>query len=371
MPISVPARWLRNGSNTMQHTWRPNLAELPEQPGVYLFRNARGAVLYVGKAVNLRRRIASYFHQQRRRFPRLRRMIGRTRAVTWHETGSELEALLLESRLIKQEKPPFNRLSVAYVALPFVRLTVGERFPRLVLTRKIVNDGSQYLGPFPSVDVAALVLEALQRLFPLRSCEATVLPGVFPTPCEAYQLRKCAAPCVGPYAAATYQQHVEALCALLGRGHADILQRLREERQYAADGMFFERAGHLHTLLTALDAATSGRPLSLVPVALRNFLVIFSQAQPHTYEVYGIRHGLFVGRLVGAGNPHNRQAIEAFLTRYYGQADDAVPADEAVVDELRIVAGWLQRTRARARWIRLDAQTNITAAWEAIMGALP
>jgi excinuclease UvrABC nuclease subunit len=355
----------------MHHSWRPNLAELPEQPGVYLFRNARGAVLYVGKAVNLRRRIASYFHRRRRRPPRLRRMIGRTRAVTWHETGSELEALLLESRLIKQEKPPFNRLSLAYVALPFVRLTVGERFPRLALTREMVNDGSQYLGPFPSVDVAAVVLEALQRLFPLRTCEVTVLPGVFPAPCEAYQLRKCAAPCVGPQAAATYQRHVEALCALLARGHADILQRLREARQQAADGMFFERAGHLHTLLRALDAVTFSRPLTLLPVALRSFLVIFTRAQPHTYEMYGIRHGLFVGRLVGAGNPHDWEAIEAFLTRCYGQAEEAPPADQAVVDELRIVAGWLQRTRARARWIRLDPQTNAAAARRAVMGVLP
>src|SRR5262245_29242431 len=133
----------------MHHVWRPNLAELPERPGVYLFRNARGAVLYVGKALNLRRRIASYFHHRRPQPPKLRRMTGRARAVTIHETGSELEALLLESRLIKQEMPPFNRLLTAYVALPFVKLTVGDPFPRLVLTRQLTPDGSQYLGPFP------------------------------------------------------------------------------------------------------------------------------------------------------------------------------------------------------------------------------
>ena len=113
----------------MKHAWRPNLAELPEQPGVYLFRNARGAVLYVGKALNLRRRIASYFQQRRRQPARLHRMIGRARGVTLCETGSELEALLLESRLIKQERPPFNRLSIAYVALPFVRLTLERTIP--------------------------------------------------------------------------------------------------------------------------------------------------------------------------------------------------------------------------------------------------
>ena len=152
----------------MNHAWRPNLAELPEEPGVYLFRNARGAVLYVGKALNLRRRIASYFHQRRRQPSKVRRMIGRARAVTVHATGSELEALLLESRLIKQELPPFNQLSTAYSALPFVKLTLDEAFPRLMLTRQLRPDGGHYLGPFARFDNAAAVLAALQRLFPLR-----------------------------------------------------------------------------------------------------------------------------------------------------------------------------------------------------------
>jgi DNA polymerase III subunit epsilon len=355
----------------MNHAWRPNLAELPEQPGVYLFRNARGAVLYVGKALNLRRRIASYFHHRRRQPPKLRRMIGRARAVTIRETGSELEALLLESRLIKQEKPPFNQLSTAYVALPFVKLTLGEAFPRLVLTRELHSDGGHYLGPFPRLEIAAVVLAALQRLFPLRTCETSVLPGVFPTPCEAYHLRKCAAPCVGPHAAATYPQHVEALLALLARGHGAILQRLGEERQQAADAMFFERARHLHTLLSALDEATVGQPLALLPVALRNLVVIFTRTMPHTHEMFCVRQGLFAGRLVREETSGDWQAVECFLRQCYAAADDARREGEAVVDELRIVAAWLHRTRARARWVHLDAPLHATAALEAVRRALP
>ncbi len=354
----------------MKLTWRPNLSELPEQPGVYLFRNARGAVLYVGKALNLRRRVASYFHQRRRQPPRLRRMIGRARAVTLCETGSELEALLLESRLIKQETPPFNRLSIAYVALPFVRLTLDEPFPRLVVTRELIPDGSQYLGPFPRLDIAATVQAALQRLFPLRTCEAAILPGLFPTPCEAYHLKKCAAPCVGPHIAATYRQHVEALLSLLARGHAEILQRLRVERQQAADGMFFERAGHLHMLLAALDEATIGRPLALLPVALRNFVVIFTRAKPHSYELFYIRHGLFAGRLVGGEKADDWQAVDAFLTRCHGAPEATSRASEMEVDELRIVAGWLHRTRAAARWVHLEAPINAPSALEAVMSVL-
>jgi excinuclease ABC subunit C len=355
----------------MNHMWRPNLAEIPERPGVYIFRNGRGAVLYVGKALNLRRRVASYFHQRRRRPSRMRRMIVRARAVTLYETGSELEALLLESRLIKRERPPFNRLSTAYVALPFVRLTLSEPFPRLTLTHELITDGSQYLGPFPRVGTAAVVLAALQRLFPLRACEAVVLPGVFPAPCEAYQLRKCVAPCVGPHLAAVYDRQVEALLALLARGHAGILQRLREKRRQAADGMFYERAGHLQTLLAALEEASSARPLALLPVALRNFVVIFSRALPHTYEMFCIRNGLFGGRLVGGEKPDDGQEVEAFLSRCYGPAGGAPRAVEALVDELRIVTGWLQRARAGARWVHLDMPMNTAAALEAVMGALP
>jgi excinuclease UvrABC nuclease subunit len=349
---------------------RPHLTDLPECPGVYLFHNTRGAVLYVGKALNLRRRIASYFHRRRQQPPKLRRMIARAAALTIHETGSELEALLLESRLIKQEAPPYNQLSTAYSSPPFVKLTLSEPFPRLLLTHEWTPDGSHYLGPFPHVEIAAVVWAALQRLFPLRTCEAAIQPGVFPQPCEALQLRKCAAPCLGAHAALAYPRHVDDLLTLLAQGRGAIVERLRQQRQRAADAMFFERAGHLHTLLAALDAATVGRPLALLPVALRNFVVLIEGALPHTHEIFCIRHGLFAGRFMNGERLVDEQALEAFLARSYAAADHPSQRREAVVDELRIVAGWLHRTRARASWVYLHPQMTSTAAGEAVVRAL-
>ena len=350
----------------MQTIWRPNLAELPEEPGVYLFRNAHGTVLYVGKALNLRRRIASYYHQRRRQPAKLRRMIGRARAVTVNETGSELEALLLESRLIKQERPPFNQLSTAYIPLPFVKLTLHEAFPRLLLTRQLTPDGSHYLGPFPRFEIAVMVLAALQRLFPLRTCDSMVLPGVYPAPCEAFQLKKCAAPCVGVATAATYRQAVEDLLALLRHGHTALLQRLREARQRAADAMLFERAGHLHSMLVTVDQATIGRPLSLLPVAWRNVVVILASGSPTTQEIYGVRHGMFAGRLRLKGLLHVGQAIETFLRRCYAGPDPLRQGGEAVVNELHLVAGWLHRTRARAQWVYPVCQQNLPVVLEMV-----
>jgi DNA polymerase III subunit epsilon len=380
MPSRPPHLWVRVGvlewaelkdkHITMNQAWRPNLAEIPEQPGVYVFRTARGAVLYVGKALNLRRRIASYFHHRRRQPPKLRRMISRARAVAIHETGSELEALLLESRLIKQEMPPFNQLLTAYVAFPFVKLTLGEPFPRLELTRQLTPDGSWYLGPFPRFEIGAAVLAALQRLFPLRTCDTSVLPGVFPSPCEAFHLRRCVAPCLGREAASSYRQHVDELRALLARGRGAILQHFKEERQRAVDAMFFERAGHLHTLLAALDEATVGRPLALLPVELRNLVVIFARAQPPTQELFCVRRGRLVGRLMVGRRPDASQALETFLTRCYGEAEPLPRSGAAVVDELRIVAGWLHRTRARARWVHLASRQSPADVLEAVMRAM-
>jgi excinuclease UvrABC nuclease subunit len=354
----------------MNATWRPHLHDIPERPGVYLFHDARGAILYIGKALNLRRRVASYFHQRRAHPRRLRRMIRRARAVTTHETGSELEALLLESRLLKQETPPFNRLSTTYVALPFVKLTLAEPFPRLLITREFASDGGgQYLGPFPHFKGAAVVVAALQRLFALRTCEDAVLPGVTPQPCEAFQLRKCAAPCVGPQQASIYHRQVDRLLALLVRGPETVLQRLREERQRAAEAMFFERARHLHTLQAALNEALMGRPLALLPVAWRNILAIFDQKPPHAREIFCIRRGLFAGRIVLDEGPQAWHKLAACLTINPSAGGPELRSTDAVVDELRLVAGWLQRTRARARWIHFNPQMSPTAMVEALREA--
>jgi excinuclease UvrABC nuclease subunit len=355
----------------MPTIWRPNLAEIPEGPGVYSFRDAQGAILYIGKALNLRRRLASYGQRRTRQPAKLRRMLARARGVTIEETGSELEALLLESRLLKRDPPPFNRLSTRYAALPFVKLTLTEPFPRLVLTRQFAADGDLYLGPFPRHEVAEVVLTALQRLFPLRTCEGPIRPGVAPSPCAAFHVQKCAAPCVGPPLAAVYQRHIAEMLALLARGREAIVQRLLGERQRAVEALMFERARHLHALLTAFDEATLGRPLALMPVAQRHMAVLFARPPAPRQEVFLIRAGRFAGRLVLEGGPHERAWLRSMSAsgderRHSAQAASA----EAVVDELRIVAGWLQRTRSQARWVPLAPHMSHAEAIEAALRAL-
>jgi hypothetical protein len=163
---------------------------------------------------------------------------------------------------------------------------------------------------------------------------------------------------------------VEALLSLLAGGHAEILRRLQAARQLAADAMLFERAGHLHLLWTALEAYTGARSLALLPVARRNFVVIFKRMIPQTYELFYICHGLLAGRLVIGTGVDIGQTIETFFRRCQTTAAATARDSEVVVDELRLVAGWLQRSRRGARCFYLGPAVDASAALDAVMHAL-
>jgi excinuclease ABC subunit C len=257
-------------------------------------------------------------------------------------------------------------LAVEYACPTFVKLTCTDPFPRLLLTREFAADGSQYLGPFPRFDMAEVVLAALQRLTPLRICEGPIVPGVSPRPCEAFYVKKCVAPCTGSESASGYPAAVEAVLALLQGGRKALLQRLAQDRERAAAALQFERARHLHALLTGLDAVTVGRPLALVPVASRN-LVVRLRRDASLDDVFCVRHGLLREQLSVQGSGLDRERLRAALARcYFAEAPGSSLGGQAVVDELRIVGGWLHRTAHRARWVSITPRMSLEEALEGV-----
>jgi hypothetical protein len=175
---------------------------------------------------------------------------------------------------------------------------------------------------------------------------------------------------VGRSYAVAYHRHVEDLLALLAQGHAAVIQRLTEERQRAVDTMRFERARHVHNVLIALEQATIGRPLALLPVAYRNMAVIVEPRRVGTRDVFLIRRGLFAGRVSTAGQGLDGQALTTLLKGSDGCRPDRPRQGEMAVDELRLVAGWLQRTRAYARWIPFDVGAEPAEVLAVIQRAL-
>ena len=230
------------------------LQHLPTRPGVYLMKDARGEIIYVGKANSLRARVKSHFAQDYELSLRTREMIRRVADVDTIVVGSEAEALLLEANLIKSHHPRFNIQLRDDKRYPYIKVTVQEPFPRLWVTRRLENDGSRYFGPFTEVGAMRQALDVIRRLYTMRTCRYD-LPQEAPTrPCLDYHIGRCHAPCVGWQTAAEYQAMVgEVLEVLAGRP-----ERVRTEVETkmlaAAEALDFERAASLRNALAGIDA---------------------------------------------------------------------------------------------------------------------
>ena len=245
------------------------MSRLPDRPGVYLFRDAEGKLLYLGKAASLRRRVSSYF-RRRGLSPRIATMMDRVADLETRPTASEAEALLLEARLIKSEKPYYNVAFRDDKTYPMLKVT-NEPFPRLVVARRRLNDGARYFGPFTDAGLMHEALRFLRRVFPLRTCRA------FPkTPCLEYHIGQCLAPCAAYITAARYQRIVDDLVAFLTGDRDRLLRDLARRMRQAARDQRFEEAARLRdqmrsltSVITAKAQSSAAGPLEQLQAALK------------------------------------------------------------------------------------------------------
>src|SRR3989338_4628664 len=279
------------------------IANLPDQPGIYVFRGARGALLYVGKALSLRKRVASYC-RPRGLSPRVARMVRDIRSVEVHETASEAEALLLEAQWIKQHRPRFNVSLRDDKTYPMLKVT-NEPFPRLMVTRRRAADGAAYFGPYPDAGLMHDAVRFMRRVFPLRTCRT------FPkTPCLEYHLGQCLAPCAGYVNERAYQRIVNDLLAFL-RGERDqLLRELSRRMQRAAAARRFEEAARLRDQIQALTSVIVAKEKSLAAGPLEQLQAALKlPVLPRRIEAFDISN-IFGTDAVGSmvvfvdGRPH-------------------------------------------------------------------
>lgn len=361
------------------------LREVPTCPGIYRFYDAGGALVYVGKSICLRDRVRSYFTGQAatKKLRRLRQEVSR---LDWQATGSELEALLLESRLVKLHQPRFNVLLREFVALPYVRLDTRDPFPRLEVTRGPARDGATYFGPFRSQATLEAGVAALADALGLRDCPGSGASLRGKRACYRYELGTCSGPCLGAVTEWEYRRTVEQAGAVFdGRGQA-VLTMLQARMERAAEQLRFETAARLRDAIRHIQAV-SGRQqallsaiseLSLVAacpsrqsdrLCLFVFgsgrLVLNEEAALEDLQDPGSRRE-WASRLVAArekgpdeecsaGSP-----LPALPARGPGEAqgrldldadEPAVRLDSALLDEIQIVTAWMkQRTREGAYW---------------------
>jgi DNA polymerase III subunit epsilon len=321
--------------------------EFPTQPGVYLMKDANQQVIYVGKAKCLKDRLSSYYSQP---LGYSRKMDGLLQNIKDIETivlGSELEALLLESRLIKELQPPYNVQLRNYELYPFIKIDVQHAFPRVYAAREVAADGARYFGPFRSRHLVDLTIELMQKIFPLRTCTRSLPPQAKPSePCLRLHLNRCSGPCRGSVAAdaVAYHKVIEEVCAFLGGEREDLVERLRRQMFEASQQLNFERAAWLRDALRSVDELLIGQRLITGAIEANNLFIVYPSARAGHNEIFFVRHGRLVGQEC---TPHEPQAMRSRVHALLEQAallgEPPSIVGKAEVDQINIISRWLHR----------------------------
>ena len=222
-------------------TLEEKIDQVPDRPGVYLYKDAKAQIVYIGKAASLRSRVRSYFQESRARDPKTDALVGQIRDLEYIVTANELEAMILESTLVKKHRPRYNIILRDDKHYPFLKLTTNEEFPRLVVARRVQKDGATYFGPFYPATAMRETLRLVRQLFPLRTCRIKI-DGTLSRPCLQYYIHRCNAPCTGWETAEGYARTVRDVERFLEGKNDDLAARLTREMETAAEEMKFERA---------------------------------------------------------------------------------------------------------------------------------
>jgi DNA polymerase III subunit epsilon len=341
---------------------------LPERPGVYFMHDAAGAVVYVGKARRLRARVRQYFTAVEAKEPRLKQLADAVRSVTYTETGSELGALLLESRLIKELQPRFNRAARRYRSRPFIRLETTP-YPRVSVAGFTLDDGAEYFGPLASRRQAEIVAEVVARFFRLRECDEA---GFARGPCLYDDLGRCLAPC-RTHDADAYADEVARLRAFLLGQHTGIQDELRAAMGEAATRREYELAATYRDWLAALDRMAGHQRVTAASVLEHHAAVVQDGVEPGTVQVFAIRYGRHTATLTLRLPPAESDLadLDTFLRDQFG-VEQAPPEryNRREIDEVRVLAHWLYVHRHSARHVPLASGQAFDAFAARVRAAL-
>jgi excinuclease ABC subunit C len=318
------------------------LLHLPDKPGVYLMKDEAGRIIYVGKAINLKNRVRSYFQSSRNHSPKVKAMVTKIASLEYIVTASEIEALILECNLIKKHHPKYNISLRDDKSYPYIKVTLKETYPRVYITRKVQKDGERYFGPYTNAGAVHDTLKLLKKLFPLRSCRKLDSRR----PCLEYHIKRCLAPCSGKVELDRYSSMINAVCLFLEGRNADVIKGLRRRMEKAAEMLEFEQAAECRDQLTAVEKITEKQNI-VTGAGDQDAVGLARSAMGTCVQVFFIRSGKMVGRdhflLAGSEDEEDAEVVTAFVKQYYNQAT-FVPREvllPVVVAEQGLLAEWL------------------------------
>jgi excinuclease ABC subunit C len=331
---------------------KEELKKLPEQPGVYLMHAKSDEIIYVGKAINLKRRVSSYFRKVVNRGPKIDKMISLIDYFEYIVTDSELEALVLENNLIKEHHPKYNTMLKDDKSYPFMKVTVQEDFPRVLFARQMKRDGAKYFGPYTSAAAVKDTIELVKKLYGIRTCNKS-LPKEIGNgrPCLYYQMKQCAAPCQGYISKEEYGKRVDKLLGFLNGDYKKVLSELEQKMKEKSAQLEFEEAAEYRDLIESVQHVTGSQRVVKTGGIDRDVIAMARKEEETVVSVFFVRDGKLLGRehfhLEHSKEDNGSQIITAFIKQYYS-GTPFVPNElltEFPVEELQLLEEWLGQRR--------------------------
>lgn len=343
---------------------RQNIEEklrlLPTKPGVYLMKNDAGEIIYVGKAVSLRNRVRSYFQAGRHSSPKVAALVGHIVDFEYIVTDSEVEALILECNLIKEHSPWYNIRLKDDKSYPYVKVTLHEPFPRVVIVRRMQKDGSRYFGPYTNVQAVRQTVDFLRRVFPLRTCKQKIgLEGTGKRPCLNYHIRRCGAPCAQLVSQEAYRKMIDEVVLILEGRHSKLLDGLESRMQAAAKELRFEEAARLRDQIQALASVVEKQKMVSFDNIDQDILSYAQEKDLACVQVFFVRSGKIIGNehflLETPTQDSGAEIMTAFVEQYYSTAT-FVPKELLLPVELLepgMIGAWLSDLKGSRVYLRV------------------
>ncbi len=349
----------------MRFNFEEELKKLPGKPGVYIMRDAGDTILYVGKAVNLHNRVRSYFRENIGRGPVIDKMVSLIARFEYIVTDSELEALVLENNLIKEHSPKYNTLLKDDKTYPYIKVTVGEDYPRILFARQMKKDKSKYYGPYTSAAAVKDTIELLNKLFQLRTCNRCLPRDVGnDRPCLNYHIKQCLAPCQGYVSKEEYRKQVAGALEFLNGNYNMILKDLEDKMKAAAQTLEFEEAASYRDLYNSVKQVSQKQKITDSDLDDKDVIALYRDEEEAVVQVFFVRDGKLIGRehyyMTHVSGNTKGQILGDFVKQFYA-GTPFIPRElmlQTEIEDMELLEKWLSQRRGVRTYIRVPKIGN-------------
>ncbi len=336
------------------------LKKLPKEPGVYIMRDAKDAILYVGKAVNLHSRVRSYFRENIGRGAAIDRMVSLIARFEYIVTDSELEALVLENNLIKEHSPKYNTLLKDDKTYPYIKVTLGEDYPRILFSRTMKKDRSKYFGPYSSAAAVKDTIELLNKLYQLRTCNRNLPRDIGKErPCLNYHIKQCLAPCQEYISREQYREQVDGALEFLNGNYNVILKDLEEKMKTAAEALEFEEAAKYRDLYASVKSVSQKQKITDSAGDDKDVIALYQDEAEAVVQVFFVRDGKLIGRehyyMTNVSENNKPQVLQDFIKQFYA-GTPFIPRElmlQYEIEDAELIERWLGERRGGRVYIRV------------------